>query len=421
MSQIEDFEILRKIIEDNKNTIETKKLLKTPKSFFEIRDLINYWKQGLLYASKLQLSDTGYSPGHDCSWSLQPQTGYFAFDSSLGAYQISEGITNPINATLEGSIGLDAPIASIAIHPNRQQFALGSRNGRIAICNLDQARITTTLWQSESRTWALAYSPDGEYLLSGHQNGDLLKWANYKLVKKVRTDDWVRSITFSTKGDQFLTSHRVKNNENPSIYQWDMNSFQNIGSFIHIPETTWSVKYLVDNTGFVSAGSDKKVTLWSFASNRVLWSEKKHTGTVIVLAIHPFGGVVASGAWTGSLKIWDLETGTDLLTIEAHPNRVYGLAFSPSGNLLASGSKDSQICLWQMPAGNVLARFTGHLGWVRALEFIDENRLISLGTDGFCKFWRLSYSLPKLSSKVIYHSSQEVLNDYRRFMVHDDE
>jgi len=421
MSQTKDFKILRKIIDNNNSAIDTDKILESSKGSFKIRDLLNYWKQGLLYINKVQRSETGYLPMSDCLWSVDPQIGYFAFNSALGVYQISENITNPIIATLEGTIGLDAPISSIAIHPNRQQFALGSRHGMIYICSLEQCRITKTISGSDSRTWVLAYSPSGNFLLSGHQNGDLVKWENDKFITTVRTDDWVRSITFSSKEDQFITSHRVKNNNNPSIYQWDMNSFWRLDSFMHIPETTWCVRYLMDDTGFVSAGSDKKVTVWSFVSNHVLWSEKKHLSTVIVLALHPIGGVVASGSWTGSLKIWDLDKGTDIVTIEAHSNRVYGLAFSPSGTVLASGSKDSQICLWEMPAGNILARFTGHLGWVRALEFIDENTLITIGTDGFCKIWRLSYSLPKSKTRAIYHSAKEVLNDYHRFMVPDDE
>lgn len=421
MSSNEDYEILLSIFNDNTCVINTKDLLDTPKEFFNFNDLIMFWKQGLIFPSRIQHSNLGYLPDTDSSWSLNPWVGYFAYDSVLGAYQINENITNPIHATLEGSIGLDNPITSVAVHPDHQRFALGSRNGVIAFCSLNEGRIVKTVREGESRTWTLAYSPTGDFLLSGHQNGDLLKWANDKLVKKVTTDDWIRSISFSSNGNQFITSHRVKNEENPGIFQWDIESFQNTSSFMHVPETSWNVKYLIDDTGFVSAGSDMKVTLWSFTSNQMLWSEKKHTGTVIVLARHPVGGIVASGAWTGSIKIWDLESGKDLNTIEAHSNRVYGLAFSPSGNILASGSKDSQICLWQMPTGNVLARFTGHLGWVRALEFIDEDLLISIGSDGFCKIWRLSYSLPKSVPKVIYHSPQEVLNDYRRFMVYDNE
>lgn len=137
-------------------------------------------------------------------------------------------------------------------------------------------------------------------------------------------------------------------------------------------------------------------------------------GTITCLAMHPVGGVVASGAWTGTIKLWDLQTGKDLRTIEAHSLRIYGLAFSPSGRILASASKDTQIALWQMPEGTPIARTFAHDAWIRGVEFVKEDTLLSIGSDRACKIWRLSYRFPTSERPKTYRSAEDVLNDYRR-------
>jgi len=424
MSSLDDFNFLRGIIFDT--PLNTQDLLRKTESLempFEFIDLVKYWQAGLLYVNQVKRSEVGYLPSQNCIWTSKYQNGFFCFEPKLGAYQINENMPNTINETLEGTIPLGSSTICLAIHPNRQNFAVGSRRGLILVCDINKCSAVKTLQKIESRVWALAYSPSGRYLISGHRNGDLLKWTDEgDLVSQVQADDWVRSISFNPENEnEFVTSHRVKGSENPSICHWKTDIFQNYASYLHIPKTVWSIRYLEDGTGFVAGGSDYKVTLWSFSQKRSLWSGEKHKSTVTVLSMHPKGGIVASGVWSGAVGIWDLEKGENLFTIEAHSDRVYGLAFSPSGNLLATGSKDSEICIWQMPTGNILARFKGHSGWVRALEFINEDTLLSIGTEGFCKIWRLKFRFPETAPMMDYHSSQEVLNDYRRVMATDDE
>jgi len=426
MKSKDDFETLQSIIDSVENkTISTEQLLHDAESRempFEFLDLVQYWKKGRLYASRVQRTDTGYAPASNCSWTTQFQTGYFGFNSALGSFEITPNTANPVSVTLEASMALGSAAVSVAVHSSGREFAVGTLNGAIFICNVEEGRIIRTLRANQSRTWALAYSPAENILISGHQNGDLVKWDDQgNIVERRQTDDWVRSIDFSPDGTQFLTSHRLKDQSRAGIYLWDTSTFQNTSSFVHIQETVWCIRYLKDRNGYASCGSDKKVTIWSFDNRDILWSEKKHTGTVLTLAVHPFGGIVASGAWTGTVKLWNLETGEDVRSIEAHSARVYGLAISPSGRMLATGGKESSICLWQLPDCSTISRFTGHSGWVRGVQFIDENTLVSIGSEGSCKIWRLSRDLPIDLPVQPYHSSQEVLHEFRRVLDSDDE
>jgi len=422
----DDFETLRAIIEKTGGKIVTTEqllheaeLLEMP---FEFADLTAYWKNGKLYTSQVERTADGYLPTANCSWTLQYENGFFGFNPVLGSFEITPNTTNPINAELVASMAFEAAAVCIGVHPSNKEFAVGMRNGGIAICDVNQGKIIRTIKTNQSRAWAVAYSPATNILISGHENGELIKWDRYgNVLAKIVTVDWVRSIDFSPDGKQFLTAHRFRDHSNASIYSWDSESFTIISPFVHAPITVWCLRYLRDGKGFVSCGADDKVTVWSFENKEVLWSEEKHTGTVITLAVHPFGGIVASAAWTGTVKLWDLETGDDLRSIEAHSARIHGLAISPSGKILATGSKESSICLWQLPECSNLGRFTGHSGWVRGLQFIDENTLVSIGSEGTCKIWRLSHSLPVPVPDQVHKSSQEVLNEFRRSLESDDE
>jgi WD40 repeat protein len=422
----DDFEVLRAIIENATDRIVTTEQLlhegEVREMPFEFTDLIGYWKKGQLYASLVERTDNGYLPTVNCVWTTQYQRNFFGYNPALGSFEINSNTQNPITAILDASIALQSAAVCVTIHPSGKEFAIGTLNGAIVVCNVDQGRITRTFRANQSRVWALAYSPTENLLIIGHQNGELVKWdRNGNLLARIITDDWVRSIDFSPDGKQLLTSHRFKDHFQASIYSWDINSFTSISPFVHVPDTVWCLRYLHDGKGFASGGSDRKVTIWSFENKEILWSEKKHTGTVITLAVHPFGGIVASGAWTGTVKLWDLETGKDVRSIEAHAARVYGLAISPSGRMLATGGKESSIALWQLPECSIIGRFTGHAGWVRGMQFIDENTLVSIGSEGMCKIWRLSHSLPVAIPIQPYESSQEVLNEFRRPLDSDDE
>ena len=64
--------------------------------------------------------------------------------------------------------------------------------------------------------------------------------------------------------------------------------------------------------------------------------------------------MLASGAWDGTIKFWDVPTGKERASFRAHDNRVYALAFTSDGKTLVSGGgiqfKRGEVKLWDIAA-----------------------------------------------------------------------
>ncbi|GAB5037490.1 u4 u6 small nuclear ribonucleoprotein [Nannochloropsis oceanica] len=128
------------------------------------------------------------------------------------------------------------------------------------------------------------------------------------------------------------------------------------------------------------------------------------------VGVSPCAGFLATGAWTHTLKVWDLKGGSldELVCCRGHMERVCGLAWmplqgggheaetmevdSPSSLKLASCSVDGTARLWsvcpgQEEEGKVLRVFEGHAARLASCAFHPSGRY--LGTTSWDYTWRL--------------------------------
>ncbi|WP_408612013.1 WD40 repeat domain-containing protein, partial [Falsiroseomonas oryzae] len=134
--------------------------------------------------------------------------------------------------------------------------------------------------------------------------------------------------------------------------------------------------------GFASTGEDGRVALWPARPAgepvRVL---EGHTEPVAALALAPDGRRLASAAWDGTARVWDLATGTARV-LEGHRGNVNGVAFRPDGTVATAGF-DGTLRLW--PEGEtdkILAEFGFPLNTLAALP---DGTLATGGVDGLLR------------------------------------
>jgi WD40 repeat protein len=93
----------------------------------------------------------------------------------------------------------------------------------------------------------------------------------------------------------------------------------------------------------------------------------------------PSGERIVSGAYDGTIKVWDSGTGDELMALFGHKeSHIESLAISPDGNRIVSGSFSS-VRLWDTKTGAELMTISaGHS--VHALAFSPDGETIAAGT-----------------------------------------
>lgn len=192
---------------------------------------------------------------------------------------------------------------SIASSPDGKLLALGISDNKTQLINPQDGSVVRNL-KSNYGGWAVAFSPDSQFVFSGTSQG-ILKWETASGIWKFTNGGQgktVKSLVFSNDG------RTIAGGGDGFIYFWDVTS----GELLH----------------------------------RV---EEPRFGVVNSLDFSPDDSMLVSGSADNIVRIWNAESALLLRELTGHSSQIFGVCFSPDGEYIASGANEGTIRIWGLP------------------------------------------------------------------------
>ncbi|MCE2400672.1 T9SS type A sorting domain-containing protein [Candidatus Poribacteria bacterium] len=270
-------------------------------------------------------------------------------------------------------------VYSVAFSPDGQTLLSRSRNR-------SWDPFTYYLWNVDTGEQKLSFtnsiavfSPDGQMLASSSSDNIRLWDVDTGTLKYTLPTNNVRNVVFSPDGHTLASS----SDEN-TIYLWVVETGTLKHTLIEHTDRVWNVEFS-PNGQTIASSSDKTIRLWNVETGML-----KHTlpiNNVWIVKFSPDGQIlVSAGSDENTIHLWDVETGTLKHTLTEHTDRVWRAVFSPDGQMLASSSSDKTIRLWDVETGTLKHTLPTNNVWI--VEFSpDGQTLLNMGANNTVRLW----------------------------------
>ncbi|TFK39795.1 U4/U6 snRNP-specific spliceosomal protein [Crucibulum laeve] len=178
----------------------------------------------------------------------------------------------------------------------------------------------------------------------------------------------------------------------------EVKKFANLGSQIGDERPISQVRFAPNNKILATGSWSGTVKLWNIPACTPIRALRGHSDRVGGVAWHPEATLglgpdlvnLASGGGEGNVNLWSMNSDAPLSVMSGHQDRVCRVAFHPSGDYVASASFDTTWRLWDVKTAESLQMQEGHSREVYSVEFQDDGALVaSGGLDAIGRVWDL--------------------------------
>ena len=289
-----------------------------------------------------------------------------------------------------------AKIQDIVFTSDGKQLVSASDDKAIRVWDLETGKTVRAI-RGESapgdpgKVFAMALSLDGKWLAAGgwfapghsvkdNEIGDirLYDFASGRLVALLRGhQDVVSTLAFSPDGTRLIAGSGDKT---ASI--WDVAARKPL----HPPlkghtDAIYAVRFTPDGARAVTGSDDHDLRLWRVADGQEIARMPGHGDQVVSLAVAS-DGTIASGDWSGEIRLWDGETGAFRKTLARQQTAVGSLSFSADGETLLSGTGGpggNECHVYDVASGREIVTYRGHDNIVIATAISPDGRWAATG------------------------------------------
>jgi WD40 repeat protein len=188
------------------------------------------------------------------------------------------------------------------------------------------------------------------------------------------TNTGVTSVAFSPDG-QYLAS----GSKDRSVKVWRMSNGTLVSSRSDHAQQVNAVAFSPNGQWLASGSNDDTAKLYRTSDWGLVQTFTGHTNDVLSVAFSPDSKRLATGSWDGTVRLWNFANASLPLSL-MHGSNVFCVAFSPDGKLLASGANDHSIKLWDPKRAVLVDTLLGHSAPVLTLAFTPDSQILASGS-----------------------------------------
>ena len=316
--------------------------------------------------------------------------------------------------------GPEDGVRALVVAPDGSAVLSGSDDGRVLRFDLSRPEAPpVALGTFKSGIRSLALGVGGRSLAAGFADGALRLWDLAQPAAPPRElasqGAVLGALAFSPKGSQLAAGRADGTISLFDLRRLDAPPVQLAAKGPRVSSLAFASDGNTLAAGFVQGGA-------------LLWAIPQAAGPrqacagmdVRSLAFSPGGATLVCGTGRGEIAFWDLAGGKALGSLVGHASSVNSLSLNPRGNFLVSASSDATVRLWEIASHSTQPIvLPGHSSWVWSAAFTpDGERVVSGGADRGLRLWeaRTERMARELCARVHRSLTAE---EWKRFMPED--
>ena len=281
-------------------------------------------------------------------------------------------------------------------HPTRPLIATVGMADTIAVdttirlINTDTGQVIHELDGHFDSVHGLAFSPDGNFLISGGLDAYTYVWdiESGESVRILTRDIFVfEDLTINAQG-QIATNYGERDNH---IVLFDYETGEHFGIFEGHQDFVLSVDFSPDGKLLYSGSRIGELYQWDTETGEIVREFIGHNGQIHDVDVSNDGTKLLSASGDHNAIVWDTATGEALITLRGHTDRIIVAEFSPDDRLIMTAGVDGRIILWDAETGDVVHIFSviHDPFWMSATFSPDGTQIVSSAND-IMTFWDIT-------------------------------
>jgi len=298
---------------------------------------------------------------------------------------------------------------SLAFHPKMNILAASCGNN-IRFLNIKDGTTIATFTGHKAEVYAIDFSLDGEYMVTGGLDELAIIWNVNKrkkvtvLKEKIDYTNTIFALAFSADGQYVYTA-----GEDIYIKMWDWRKKKIVNRFAMHPNKINDIAVNTYNTLLASASNDRTIKIFNINSGELITTLTNFDAPVQKIEFHPFLDKLVAAYYEsvtdstnnlsktssiGHLALIDYDT-KKIEWEHTQNNGFLDFTINPIDNTIATASTNNIVNQYSLNNGNYYKDF-GVPTHINDISYVAErNELLVSGEDGFLKVWNLSEGVIK--------------------------